>query len=148
MKTCTLCGEDKPLDDFYNDGRKEGRKLSRCKTCITLYNNKWRENNKDRSRAAARNRYKIEPLKHKVKRIKSKYGISEEKYLEMLTAQGNKCAICRTHFDELHMAHTDHCHTTGKVRGILCFTCNRGIGLFKDNPDFLYSAARYLENNT
>lgn len=62
----------------------------------------------------------------------------------MLAAQDNKCVICTADFTSPKDMHTDHCHTTGKVRGILCQGCNQGIGNFKENPEALRRAADYL----
>lgn len=60
--------------------------------------------------------------------------------------QGNKCAICGTHADDApnKRLHLDHCHATGQPRALLCHHCNVGIGHFKDNPDLLHAAIRYL----
>ena len=75
-------------------------------------------------------------------RIKSLYGITPERYAELLEKQGNKCAICRTDKKRFHI---DHCHKTGRVRGILCTSCNMGIGLLKDDQGLLKEAIKYLD---
>jgi hypothetical protein len=62
----------------------------------------------------------------------------------MLADQDGRCAICYTEANG-RMWHIDHCHDTGKVRGILCDICNRGIGNLKDDPKLLRQAAEYLE---
>ena len=64
---------------------------------------------------------------------------------EILLHQNNKCLICQAELDSKSRRHIDHCHTTGAVRGILCSTCNKGLGQFKDNPKLLRRAAKYLE---
>ncbi len=82
-----------------------------------------------------------------------KYGVTEEKYQEMLKAQNELCAIClnpETATDNrmggsVKRLAIDHCHTTGKVRGLLCQRCNQGIGNFKHNSKFLKRAAAYCE---
>jgi hypothetical protein len=74
-------------------------------------------------------------------KIKSKYGISLEDYSEILRRQGEGCAICGLLKPTMHV---DHCHDTGQVRGVLCGTCNPGIGLLGDNIQLLESAIRYL----
>lgn len=58
----------------------------------------------------------------------------------MVLKQGGRCAVC----GEEKKLHVDHCHDTGKVRGMLCFACNTGIGKLKDDPDLLLAAHRYL----
>lgn len=82
--------------------------------------------------------------------------ISEDTYNYLMRKQKGVCVICRKPETILHrkdnVEHrfvrrlaTDHCHKTGKVRGLLCGACNRGIGLFRDNPKLLRIAAKYLE---
>ena len=65
----------------------------------------------------------------------------------MLAAQGGRCAICGTDEPGGTGWHTDHCHVTGRVRGILCHHCNVGLGCFKDNPEFMREAIKYLEES-
>jgi len=76
------------------------------------------------------------------------YGISQEDFDAMLTAQGGKCAICGTaEWRGRHnRPHVDHCHATKAFRGILCDFCNRGLGIFEDDPARLRAAANYLES--
>lgn len=73
-----------------------------------------------------------------------KYGLSPEAYQLMLSTQKNACGICKETFSET--PRVDHCHKTGKVRGLLCGRCNKALGGFKDSPDLLRIAATYLEN--
>jgi len=77
--------------------------------------------------------------------LKKRYGLETSDVDEMLEAQGNACAICREVFNDNH--HIDHDHQSGKVRGLLCGKCNRGIGMFSDDPDRLVSAIKYLKDN-
>jgi len=68
----------------------------------------------------------------------------------MLQKQNNKCKICSVKFDEnasKTKACVDHCHTTNNVRGLLCRTCNAGLGYFKDNTERLTNAINYLQEN-
>ena len=73
------------------------------------------------------------------------YGITLDEYDEMLAKQNGGCAICGTNTIRGRFA-IDHCHTTGKVRGLLCFDCNTGIGKLKDDPSLLLTAYNYLKN--
>ena len=77
--------------------------------------------------------------------MKSRYGINLETYNNMLVDQENKCPLCSRSFDEVKI-HIDHCHKTGKVRGLLCEMCNKGLGHFKDDPEIIRSAINYLKN--
>ena len=79
-------------------------------------------------------------------RLRYKYGIGIDEYDRLLLQQGNKCYICWTKKCSTGRRFAvDHDHKTGKVRGLLCRDCNKGIGLFKDNPSFLSRAAAYVE---
>lgn len=87
--------------------------------------------------------------------IWASYKLDWEDYLNLYDQQHRRCAICKvdifhlsqgTNFVKSRMACVDHCHTTGKVRGLLCAECNKGLGNFKDNPVSLRNALEYLEN--
>ena len=77
--------------------------------------------------------------------LKSKYGITLEEYNARLLKQDNKCAICGGINRSGKRLAVDHCHVTGRVRGLLCSNCNNGLGLFQDNSEFLNKAAAYLK---
>lgn len=63
----------------------------------------------------------------------------------MFDEQKGRCAICETEITAYKTANVDHCHTTGKVRGLLCFLCNSGLGKFKDDKGRLQKAIEYLD---
>jgi hypothetical protein len=84
------------------------------------------------------------PDKQKSIRLKHAYGITLDQRDAMLLAQGGVCAVCQAEKSGQRDWHTDHCHTSGAVRGILCHGCNTALGLFKDNPTTLASAITYL----
>jgi recombination endonuclease VII len=71
-----------------------------------------------------------------------RYGLSLEELRAMLARQGNACAICRKAGVGLHI---DHCHATGKVRGLLCRKCNQGLGNYNDDPSLTAAATAYLK---
>lgn len=94
---------------------------------------------------ARRKKYEEKPENKEAKYIKSLerfYKLSKKDYDEMLLKQDNKCAICFQ--SQLSKLSVDHCHTTGRVRGLLCRQCNLGIGCLKDNVNFLSNAITYL----
>lgn len=91
------------------------------------YNKKYRKDN---------------PLKYRNTKLKQNYGISLEEFNMLLGKQNGLCAICKINKG----THVDHSHDTKKVRGILCNNCNAGIGMLKDNINFLANAITYLEN--
>ena len=76
---------------------------------------------------------------------KNKYGLTPEEYQALKDASGNTCYICGASPGARELD-IDHCHTTGKVRGLLCPTCNKGLGLFNDNIALLESTIKYLSH--
>jgi len=106
-----------------------------CKPCRNLTTQEW---------AAA---HPSEWENHKRKSmLKRKYGITPEDFDAMLAAQGGVCAVCGTSGIDSRgfRPHIDHCHRSGRVRGILCGPCNRGLGSFRDSPEVLRGALAYL----
>jgi hypothetical protein len=74
-----------------------------------------------------------------------RFGITPGAYLLLLLRQGKVCAICESDDWGHKGPMIDHCHSSGRVRGVLCHSCNVGIGHLRDNPATLRSAAAYLE---
>jgi len=73
-----------------------------------------------------------------------RHGITNEQYLEMLQDQNNSCLICLRNLKDDDGC-IDHCHSTGKIRGVLCNLCNLGLGFFQDDPERMIRAASYLD---
>jgi len=73
----------------------------------------------------------------------SKYNISKTDFNNLLKKQDNKCALCLNDFKDTPSI--DHCHESGKVRGLLCNNCNRGLGMLQDSPIILKRALKYLD---
>jgi hypothetical protein len=130
MKICPRCKESEIV---YKSGY--------CKPCNDARSKEWYSKNKNVKKKAARKHY-----------YKKKYSIDIDIIPLLLEEQGNMCKICKT---SIHLKGTldasqaviDHCHTTGVVRGLLCNLCNMGLGSFKDNPDLLEEAKKYLKEN-
>lgn len=148
-----------PLSSFRkrNDGGSQVR--SQCKTCLNLKaRSYYKKNNKQikvklNSNEDRKSKKKIYNSKTEIKQrarinsLKSLYGVTIEHYNEMLNSQNNCCAICLRPASEFKKRlHIDHCHETGKVRGLLCRGCNLALGIFKDNSSTLRKAAEYLES--
>jgi hypothetical protein len=101
------------------------------------YKKQYDANNKDR----AKKRFRKFDLKRK-------FNLSEEQYKLMFDNQDGKCAICGKHQNEFKQAlAVDHSHVTGKIRGLLCFKCNRGLGCFNDNVNDIEKAITYLNSH-
>jgi hypothetical protein len=139
MKTCTKCNTRRPLLDFWKSKRHKDGYMYACKFCATDYNKKERKNRNDYDN---------------MKSVFYKYGLTKDQYLEMLVSQKHVCAICggteyvvdkRT--GKIRRLHVDHCHKTGKIRGLLCQKCNQAIGLLGDTSILVLKAAAYLQVN-
>lgn len=74
-----------------------------------------------------------------------KYGLTMEQYEAMREACQYSCEICGAREQADHDLHIDHCHDTGKVRGLLCQFCNNGLGMFRDDTDRMATAVAYLK---
>ena len=64
---------------------------------------------------------------------------------EVVTLQGNACAICTAPFKSTRSFHIDHNHSAGPIRGLLCFSCNSAVGMMRDRPELLRAAAKYID---
>jgi len=107
----------------------------------------WRAKNLEKVRAQQRARYRARPEQMKEKQLRRDFGIGLSEYNSMLAVQGGLCAICRTDKPggtSKGYFYVDHDHATGKVRALLCQSCNSGLGAFKDRHDLLVLAAMYL----
>ena len=137
MQECTECCETKELTEF--EYRKDtGKHRNRCRPCKLI-----QQKASDMLKGAAHKRY------HRDWKLKKTYGISIEDYENMLADQDGRCAICS--LEEKHAPYgvlsVDHCHDSGDVRSLLCNPCNAGLGLFKENQDFLANAITYLKRH-
>lgn len=152
MKTCTVCKATKPLQEFHSDKSKKDGRLPRCAPCRIVQQRERYGKNYERYRAEARIRYqadlKLSRLKSNAASLKTRYGITLEDKNRMLALQNSLCPICLRSAEKFKKGlYVDHCHKTGIVRGLLCPSCNHGLGLFVDNPEALIRAAEYLKRS-
>lgn len=135
-----------------------------CKSCFSSYNKAiyakrsgevkernaaWQRENKDKRKDyQRRHRQKIGPAKIREREVLRIYGLTAEQLEQMKARQNGVCAICEKSTEweskkgELVI---DHCHKSGKVRGLLCHPCNTALGMMADNPARLRAAAAYVE---
>jgi hypothetical protein len=139
-KKCTKCLEDKPRTEFYksHDGKHGPVLKSICKQCHAAQVRGWYSQNSDQSNS---NRRRLQ--------LKQNYDLTPEEYDAMLAAQGGVCAICQKpervkRQGKVMRMPVDHCHATGRVRALLCHSCNRAIGLLGDDVELLRAATEYL----
>lgn len=140
MKTCTGCGETKPLNQFWPDRRRRGVG-PRCKPCKSAYARRWRRANPHK----AHERYWSNPQGERERHLIRKYGVTLAAYDRMFAEQGGKCAVCAK--TQTRAFDVDHDHKTGVVRGLLCTNCNRMIGHAGDSANNLERAADYLRSS-
>jgi len=153
--TCTCCSRSLPVEMYYprtsnNNGRRQP-----CKDCTSKQNKEYRDRpeNKHRKRELSRVYYRRPGVRERVlaksrKRrrtdhLKYKFGLTLDDVIRMRRAQNDRCAICKEIFEKT--PHIDHDHQTRIVRGLLCSRCNTGLGMFREDRNFLMAAVRYLE---
>lgn len=122
---------------------KNAENYQKNKDRILEYKKKYREKNKERLNESVRKkRASLVSKPHDY--LKRNYGITHDDYLQMLKTQNGLCAICSKAEEKRRLA-VDHCHHTGKIRGLLCGKCNTAIGKLNDNVCLLKKAIQYLE---
>jgi hypothetical protein len=135
---CIDCDRMLPHNAYYGLGKNTRgmKKFPCCKKCRNQQVAKRRRDSPEKERALRE--------KAKLERWKRTYGIDQTTYNQMITSQQGRCAICEDSLCMGKHTHIDHCHKTGRVRGVLCTRCNNGIGLFKDSVQNLTKAINYL----
>lgn len=125
-RVCTSCNKEKDASNFKLEKDKRAlngiAQRSKCRECDEF---------------------------RKYKRfIQKTYDFSYEEYEALFDKQSGKCAICESKIGNVRTSRlfVDHCHQTMKVRGLLCSSCNQGLGQFKDSPKLLQRAISYLTN--
>jgi hypothetical protein len=124
LALCRKCGETKPRSEFYTKPFKR-----RCRVCIRQETQDWRDRNREAVRSMSR-----------ANRLKTMYGITVMEWAALVLASGGFCALCGRE----EPLSVDHDHETGAIRGMLCRTCNTGLGCFRDDTALLDEAKKYL----
>lgn len=168
-KVCTVCEQEKPIAAFAVSKRGKDGLHTFCKKCKSAKSRDWYHRTPDRQRSRNRRRYQengaamreaalrwyrdnrehVLGLK-RASALRKSFGLTIEQYDEMLAAQGGLCAVCGQppQSKARRPLHIDHCHNTGRVRGLLCRSCNVGLGHFADSPERLRAAAAYIERRS
>ncbi len=144
MKCCTVCKVDKPYSEYHRSKKSKDGFGYRCIPC-------------DR---AARVKYREENRRRFLKRTQEtnwmmRFGMTRADYDSMLSIQEGRCAICasenpngsKSTSTKNRNFSVDHCHKTGKIRGLLCANCNRGLGLLGDTEESIAKALDYLTDS-
>lgn len=157
-KVCKRCRENKPDSEYYPNPNRPGL-LAICKECNVKRGNEWKARNRERvneqqRQRVERRRYTDDAERRAARRriahncdLRRKYGITIDEFDALLAEQGGKCAICGAASPGARVKHfnVDHCHETGRVRGLLCFRCNGGLGSLGDTVEALERAIAYLK---
>lgn len=154
--TCSKCKLCKTKDDFHVSRSSYKGRFSQCKECV-LRDRKTPEGETKRKaqlKAYRDNTKEIPERAEKHKRATKSsgfyvnYGIDIKIYETMLDTQKSKCALCDIHMELSYRGLVvDHCHTTGRVRGLLCNKCNLGIGHLQDDTSIIEKALVYLKSD-
>lgn len=134
-KKCTICDKEKDLSLFVKRSNRSPGRQCYCKECHA-------KRQKDRYCSKKMRDYNLKKM----------YGIDLKEYDKMFKDQKGACKICKRHLSEVTNSNkrkktlaVDHCHETNVVRGLLCDSCNRALGMFQDSTEVLESAINYLK---
>lgn len=165
MKTCKLCGLDKPVAEYSRHSTTRDRLQTWCKPCRAEwlrqhrrenpakwveYTARHREKHRDRIRERRREAYRDDPgsaRRYLAMKVKRQFGLSIEQYDALISGPCHICGARPETTDKRLGIVLDHCHQTNTVRGALCHLCNTGLGHFGDDPARLRLAAEYLEGH-
>jgi hypothetical protein len=161
MKQCSKCQEFKEQNHFLKNKKCKSGFANICRKCDSIRQkiarDKFKEKNPNKYKEYYREYGKQWRLNNDDQRrdtiYKRLFNITLGDYNEILKKQNNVCAICKkpeTSIDKrnnkLRGLSVDHCHKTGKVRGLLCRYCNTGIGLLRESQEILNNAITYLNS--
>jgi hypothetical protein len=158
MKRCKICGETKPLEDFYKAAGAADGHRGECKVCnlarkkqwysdnrdaVIAKVKKWQHDNRDLHNAYQREYRSARKEQFREGHLRRTFGITQAYYDALLERQGGGCAICGKPPGKIAL-HVDHDHETGEIRGLLCVGCNNALGQFHDDPALLDRAIDYV----
>ncbi len=132
-RNCIKCSIELVIGNTWTENKKKYSDY-RCIKCTTKYRKEWAETRGDKETRCRRHNH-----------FKRMYNITYDDFETLWIDQEYKCAICDSNISEKF--NVDHCHTSGKVRGILCWDCNIGLGKFKDKIINLERAIKYLNKD-
>ena len=129
FKICSKCKQSKPISHFH---KMRNTRRYDCKECRNKYHREWSKKN---------------PEKKREQKYRTRYGITLKQYEKLLAFQNHSCAICGK---KEHVRKTDkyflvdHCHKTGKVRGLLCHRCNQALSQLNEDPSSSLKLIKYI----
>jgi hypothetical protein len=145
-KICKGCKLHKEADQFNKaKGNRDGL-TGKCKSCLHLAWKSWYYGGDAKDKNAERNRRYSQTEKGKANTFRkrlARFNLTEAEYRELEERSEGYCESCK----ERLATDIDHCHNTGRVRGLLCGNCNTALGLMADNPIYLQRAIEYLKGD-
>lgn len=136
-KICKRCKEEFDIYKFSKSKNNKGGYNTKCMKCVY--------------QAYYKDKDDVKKYREKLYQIKYYYGLNKEDYESLVKNCNNSCSICKKNAKDLSTGLVvDHCHETNKIRGLLCQDCNRGLGMYKENVEYMKNAIVYLDhhNNT
>ncbi|WP_113701922.1 endonuclease VII domain-containing protein [Nonomuraea lactucae] len=144
-KLCPGCEQVKPLTAFGIRRGRGGQRIPRCRDCMNAAKRAWYQRNRE---VVADYQRKYEKRTGRRASLK-KYGLRPQDFDALVEAQNGVCAACNEpQAQHASYLDVDHCHKTGRVRGLLCRRCNKTIGLAKEDPLLLLGLAAYLRRSS
>lgn len=145
VKKCPGCKVAQPLDHFFKTKATKHGLSVYCRACSVKKHDDWRRRNLEVVAKNAKKWRNENPVLARDHKFKSLYGLPLGEYDKMLAAQNGVCAICHKPSTNGRGAlHVDHCHQSGRIRGLLCHGCNVSVGHFNHDPNILRAAIDYL----
>lgn len=151
MKACTKCKQIKEFTEFFKANNTADGYYSMCKACKTAATLEHRKKNPPKYNDYMKKWRGKNPDKQHATDIKRLYKLPIEEYNKMLAAQNCQCKICGKHHDpskKRGRLYVDHCHRTGKIRGLLCSACNCALGYLNDDTGLIEKAIAYITKTT
>ncbi len=149
MKKCGICKRIKDYVDFYRNASRKDGFANKCKDCSESIK---RDRKGIKKREPSKYPSGIDGVKMRSRalQLKRAYGITLDEYDTMILSQNGVCSICGKEETVVmrgarQSLSVDHCHSTNRIRGLLCSKCNRGLGAFGDDIDIMVSAISYLK---
>lgn len=148
-KFCRDCNVNKDVSEYHRHRATKDRLQVICKACMAIRNKAWKARNPQKLAEYERNRPRKPAHIRRDEQLRREYGISQIEYDQLVDRQCGRCAICQetptpTNGKRVALV-VDHCHETGRIRGLLCTNCNVAIGHMKDDVGRLRAAISYLE---
>lgn len=148
MKACKSCNNIQSLDCYHDEPRSKDGKKHQCKTCISSHLKTKYSLNIERMRERNKAWQEANPDKVFAKHLRLTYNLLFEDYIKMMGEQNGLCAICHklnvSSSGEIKRLVVDHCHSSNKIRGLLCDPCNHMLGFARDCPAILQAGINYL----